>query len=101
MGSRLGPVLLDGMAPRFTGKPPSGKKAKRVNPEPSVRAKIRAKLEKLRKRQHLCPGFVEALMIFFDVEKGDDDNIRIVFNGTASGLNDVLSASWFSFLRRP
>jgi hypothetical protein len=28
------------------------------------------------------------------VEKGEDD-IRIVFNGTASGLNDVLSAPWF------
>jgi hypothetical protein len=53
----------------------------------------RAKFKKFRKRQHLCPGFVEALMSFIDVEKGDDD-IRIVFNGTASGLNDVLSALW-------
>jgi hypothetical protein len=86
--------LRDGMAPRFTGEPPSGKKAQRVNPEPSIRAKIRSKFEKFRKRQHLCPGFVQALMEFFDVKKGEDD-IRIVFNGTASGLNDVLSAPWF------
>jgi hypothetical protein len=33
-------------------------------------------------------------MDFFDVEKGEDD-IRVVFNGTSSGLNDVLSAPWF------
>jgi hypothetical protein len=79
------------MAPRFTGRPPSGKKAWRMNPEPSVRAKIRAKSEKFQKRQHLCPGFVEALLTFFDAEKGEDDT-RIVFNGTASGLKDVLSA---------
>jgi hypothetical protein len=37
---------------------------------------------------------VEALLDFFDVEKGEDD-IRVVFNGTSSGLNDVLSAPWF------
>jgi hypothetical protein len=65
-----------------------------VNPEPSIRAKIRAKFDKFRKREHLCLSFVEALISFSDVEKGEDDT-RIVFNGTASGLNDVLSAPWF------
>jgi hypothetical protein len=37
--------------------------------------------------------FRETLTSFFDAEKGEDD-IRIVFNGTASGLNEVLSAPW-------
>jgi hypothetical protein len=86
--------LRDGMAPRFIGPRPTGKKAQRVNPDPAVRAKIRLKFEKFRRRHQLCVGFVEALMDFFDVEKGEDD-IRVVFNGTSSGLNDVLSAPWF------
>jgi hypothetical protein len=32
---------------------------------------------------------------YFAVPKGEDD-IRVVFDGTASGLNDALWANWFS-----
>jgi hypothetical protein len=32
---------------------------------------------------------------FFDVPKGDDD-IRLVYNATKSGLNEVVWAPWFS-----
>jgi hypothetical protein len=39
-------------------------------------------------------GFVDSLMSLFEVPKGLTD-IRIVFDGTACGLNDMLWAPWF------
>jgi hypothetical protein len=38
--------------------------------------------------------FVEAMMFMFDVPKGDD--IRMVYDGSKSGLNKALWAPWFS-----
>jgi hypothetical protein len=61
------------MAPHFTGLQQSGKRAQLVNPDPAVRAKIRLKFEKFRRRHQLCAGFVEALTDFFDVEKAEDN----------------------------
>ena len=40
------------------------------------------------------PGLVLALTSFFDVPKGKDD-IRMVYDGTVSGLNRALWAPWF------
>jgi hypothetical protein len=37
-------------------------------------------------------------MSFFEVAKGDDD-VCMVYDGTASGLNDVLWAPWFPLPR--
>jgi len=39
-------------------------------------------------------GHVRALTSFFTVPKGDRD-VRVVYNGTKSGLNDCLWAPWF------
>jgi hypothetical protein len=38
---------------------------------------------------------VEALTSFFAVSKGEED-IRMVYDGTASGLSEALWAPWFS-----
>ena len=55
---------------------------------------IRAKLDVIREKGYVDQGLVESLMSFFEVAKGDDD-VRMVYDGTASGLNDVLWAPWF------
>jgi hypothetical protein len=52
------------------------------------------KLDKIWKRGYVEAGYVESLISFFDVEKGSDD-IRMVYDGSASGLNDKLWAPWF------
>ncbi len=63
-------------------------------PDPSVRDLIKGKLSKNWARGYVQPGYVRALTSFFSVPKGQDD-IRLVYNGTKSGLNDCLWAPWF------
>jgi hypothetical protein len=45
-------------------------------------------------RRYMESGLVSDFNSFFAVMKGDDD-IRLVFNGTISGLNAALCAPWF------
>ena len=47
------------------------------------------KLDAVRKRKYIAPGHVTSLTNFFSVPKGQDD-IRLVYIGTSSGLNDQL-----------
>ena len=47
------------------------------------------KLNKVRDRRYIAPGPVTSLTSFFSVPKGDDD-IRMVYDGTKSGLNDCM-----------
>jgi hypothetical protein len=51
--------------------------------------KIIKKISKVRKRKYISVGHVLSLTDFFCVPKGNDD-IRMVYNGTSSGLNDIL-----------
>ena len=55
--------------------------------------KVMAKLADIRKKGYVEAGQVESLISFFDVDKGLDD-IRMVYNGTQSGLNAALWAPW-------
>ena len=45
-------------------------------------------------RRYLEEGLVHSLTSFFAVPKGEDD-IRMVYDGTRSGLNDAMFAPWF------
>ena len=56
--------------------------------------KVRLKLMNIRERGYVQPGVVDSLTSFFAVPKGDSD-IRMVYDGTISGLNDSLWAPWF------
>lgn len=75
-------------------KPPRYRKPLRVPENKDMFQKVAAKLMKWRKRGYMVPGSVESLMNVFAVKKGDDD-IRLLLDGTASGLNDTLWAPWF------
>jgi hypothetical protein len=55
---------------------------------------IKEKLDVIRKKGYVEPGAVSSLMSFFEVAKGDTD-VRMVYDGSASGLNMVLWAPWF------
>jgi hypothetical protein len=55
---------------------------------------VASKLEKMVSRSYLEAGFVSNTLNFFAVAKGDSD-IRVVFDGTSSGLNESLWAPNF------
>ncbi len=50
---------------------------------------VLAKLAQVRLRHYVQPGPVVSLTDYFDVPKGEDD-LRMVYNGTSCGLNDML-----------
>jgi hypothetical protein len=52
------------------------------------------KIEKVRSKGYIAPGPVKSLTHFFYVPKGESD-IRMVYNGTSSGLNNCLFAPHF------
>lgn len=65
-------------------------------PRPMEFAKLRliaSKIGTVRRRTYIRAGPIRSLIDFFDVPKGDD--IRMVYNGTSSGLNDALWAPSF------
>lgn len=65
-------------------------------PKPSTTHQklMKAKISDVRQKGYLSPGVASSLIRFFGVPKGDND-IRMVYDGTKSGLNDALWAPWF------
>jgi hypothetical protein len=57
--------------------------------DPVTKAKVVEKLQKVRMRRYIAPGYVVSLTAFFQVPKGKND-IRMVYDGTVSGLNDSI-----------
>jgi len=55
---------------------------------------MKTKLDTVRSRLYIEPGEVTSLTHYFPVLKGEAD-IRMVYNGTSSGLDDVLWAAHF------
>jgi len=87
-------TIRDGLPPWFMERPKPTLVPQRGEPDPAVRDLITKKLSKIRAWGYVQPGYVRALTSFFSVPKGEDD-IRLVYNGTKSGLNDCLWAPWF------
>jgi len=63
--------------------------------DPIVKAAVRAKLDKFRAKGYVTKGTVAGLTSYFTVPKGEGD-VRLVFDGTKSGLNDVVWAPGFT-----
>jgi hypothetical protein len=61
---------------------------------PYMHAAVRAKLIVVRGRRYIIPGTVRSLTFLFAVPKGEHD-IRLVYDGTKSGLNRSVWAPWF------
>jgi hypothetical protein len=87
-------TIRDGLPLWFISTPPECKVPQRGEPDVTLREKVERKLIKVREHSYLCPGPVKSLISFFTIPKVEDD-VRIVYNGMKSGLNDSLWAPWF------
>ena len=82
-------VIRDGLKVFFRGDKPNYRKPQDDTRDPAVKAKMKSKLASVRDRRYISPGFVRSLTSFFAVKKGDDD-IRMVYDATKSGLNESI-----------
>jgi hypothetical protein len=74
---------------------PYYRRPQRGEADPVMRGLLKRKLKTVLDRRYLEKEYVKSLTTFFGVSKGTDD-IRVVFDGTGSGLNAALWAPWFS-----
>ena len=87
--------MRDGVAPMWIGEPPSYRRRQKASPDEKQRAFEKKKLTKVRTRGYIAPtNGIKLLTSFFSVPKGEND-IRMVYDGTKSGLNASLFAPWF------
>ena len=73
---------------------PSFKRKQTMPKDPSTFDMVLDKISKVRSRRYIAAGLVLSLTSFFPVPKGDDD-IRMVYDLTACGLNAALWAPSF------
>lgn len=64
-------------------------RAKAIRFADSVRSLVASKVQVMVDREYLEQGPVNSFLHYFSVPKGDSD-IRVVYDGTFSGLNDTL-----------
>ena len=81
------PHFLLGELPRF-------RRPQQAARTPEMMERMKKKVNKVRRRRYIEEGEVTSLTHMFAVAKGSND-IRMVYNGTSSGLNDVLFAPHF------
>ena len=79
--------MRDGMMVCFLGDPPDYTNPQPKHRDPTTKAKVEEKLQKVLDRGYLDNDeIVVSLTSYFDVAKGEDD-IRMVYDGTKCGLN--------------
>ena len=83
-----------GVPPLWTGVPRQVLEPQQGLGDEETIAKIKEKLDDVRQKKYVGPGQWKATMNYFAVPKGETD-IRMVYDGTKSGLNDCLYAPWF------
>jgi len=88
-------AIRDGVSPWFRSSRPSWKVPQRYEKDEIIRNAVRVKLEKVRRLEYIKPGRVKSLTSYFAVPKGESD-IRMVYDGSKSGLNDAMWVPWFS-----
>jgi hypothetical protein len=79
------------------GEPPTGKEKQRPYKSKEAREKIKHKIDTVVRRGYMVLVMAKmllSLMDMFDVPKGAND-IRLVYNGSKSGLNESFWAPWF------
>ena len=87
--------VRDGAPIYHYDKLPNCKKPQPPPKDPNSLSKVQTKLNDVRRKRYIEKGPVKSVTSFFDVPKGDDD-IRMVYNGTSSGLNDSVWCPWFA-----
>ena len=85
----------DGARVHVKSNLPNCRDKQSIPKDQKVKEKIIEKLSDVRMKGYIKRGEVKSLTSFFAVPKSDDD-IRMVYNGTSSGLNDAVWAPWFA-----
>ena len=83
-----------GVPPLWTGVPRQVLERQQGLGDEEMINKIKEKLDDVRQKKYVSEGTWKATMNYFAVPKGETD-IRMVYDGTKSGLNDCLYAPWF------
>jgi hypothetical protein len=86
--------IRDGIPLHIRKQLPRWQVKQRHEPDAATRGQVCTKLTNVREKEYIAPGPVIALTSYFPVKKGDTD-IRMVYDGTKSGLNAALWAPWF------
>jgi hypothetical protein len=89
-------TIRDGLMVHFVDRAPICMVPQPDTKNPKVKAAMTRKLQTVRDRAYLVAAFVVSLMSFFGVPKGNDD-IRMVYGGMKSGLNDAVWVPTSSF----
>jgi hypothetical protein len=84
----------DGTPIRISGELPQNRHPQSIERVQFMHDKMMLKIENVRAKGYIAPGRVASLTGFFAVPKGESD-IRMVYDATASGLNDSLWAPSF------
>ena len=87
-------TIRDGVKLWIKGPLPEYRVPQRGEKDTVTREAIKAKLSAVISKGYLVQGEVKSLTSFFAVPKGEGD-VRIVYDGTKSGLNNQLWAPWF------
>ena len=87
-------AIRDGLEVFVSGELPGYWSSRRWPKDPEEARQLQEKVKKVIRRAYITKGFVQSLIGFFTVEKGDGD-IRIVYDATKSGLNDAIWAPNF------
>jgi len=82
-------VVRDGHPPWFCADPPRCVKPQRGERDPSIHKLMVDKLRGVQDKGYIAEGKVVSLTSYFAVPKGAED-IRMVYDATASGLNECL-----------
>ena len=91
-------IVRVGLAPMFDTEAPTNRDQQPAYECEEVRAKVKKKLDNVLMKGYIeltDIKLVEAMMFMFHVPKGEAD-IRMVYDGTKSGLNDSLFSYWFA-----
>ena len=81
--------VRDGLNAFINGELPNYWRAVNWPEDAMQREQLKKKISKVMRKGYISPGEVKSLIAFFAVPKGPDD-IRIVYDATKCGLNEVL-----------
>jgi hypothetical protein len=82
-------VIRDGLPVHFLQEMKPYRIPQSDEKDAGMKAQLVQKLQKARDRRYIAPGRVLSLTAFFGVKKGEDD-VRPVYDGSISGLNDCI-----------
>jgi hypothetical protein len=83
-------IARDGLPVWFKEAPKQWRRPQPPGSTPQIHKQMKSKISKVRDRRYVQPSpEIQSLISFFAVPKGEDD-VRMVYDGTKSGLNDCI-----------